>query len=710
MKAHIVNSICPFCGVGCGIRLTCNNGQVNAVQPLKEHLISQGQLCAKGWNTAFGIDPIHRISHPMIKQNGKFTKASWDEALTYIANKFSGYIKQHGPESVGVLSSARATNEDNYVAQKFARAVLKTNNIDHCARICHSPSVAGLKQTLGSGAMTNSIDDVDIADVIFVIGADATENHAIIGGRIMRAKLRGAKLIVVDPRVTRLAQMADLHLQLNIGTNIALLNGLVNIILERNWQNDEFLSKRCEGLSELAMQVADYPLDRVTELTGITADKLIEAAKLYSHANRAFLAYGMGITQFISGTNNVIAVSNLTLVCGQIGRKGTGINPLRGQNNVQGACDMGCLPNVYPDYQSCASPSVRAKFAKAWGTTVANNKGLTSLGMSNQARQGKFHGQIIFGEDPVVTDPDQSKVADGIRALDTLVVVELSMTETAKLADVLLPAASFAEKEGTFTNCERRVQLIRKAIDPPGEAKADWQILAELAQKMDMGDVLAWKNTQAVFDEMAALTNAFSGITYDLLSTHAGVQWPCNSEHPLGSPCLHSKDFPIGKAQLIGVDYTPPAETPDHDYPFWLTTNRLHYHYGCGSMTRYSPLLERETPNGLLFINPDDAHELGMTDRQAVSVNSRRGYIETRIVYSQQLPKGLVSMPYHFKETPSNQLTNDAMEALTEMPELKACAIRIDALPAGQDPRTLSQIIQTNYHVPAVSSGNRSAI
>jgi predicted molibdopterin-dependent oxidoreductase YjgC len=289
-------------------------------------------------------------------------------------------------------------------------------------------------------------------------------------------------------------------------------------------------------------------------------------------------------------------------------------------------------------------------------------------------------------------------------------VVELSMTETAKLADVVLPAASFAEKEGTFTNCERRVQLIRKAIDPPGEAKADWQILAELAKKMGMEDILVWKNTQAIFNEMAALTNAFSGMTYDLLATYAGLQWPCNPEHPLGSPCLHSKDFPIGKAQLIGVDYTPPAETPDHDYPFWLTTNRLHYHYGCGSMTRQSPLLERETPNGLLFINPDDAHELGMTDRHAVSVNSRRGYIETRIVYSQQLPRGLLSMPYHFKETPSNQLTNDAMEALTEMPELKACAVRINALPAGHNPRTLNQILETNYHVPTISSRHRSVI
>ena len=434
MTGCVVNSICPFCGVGCGIRLECNNNRVNSVHPQREHPISQGQLCSKGWNTAFGVNPHDRINYPLIKKNGHFVIVTWDQALEYIADKFSGYIEKYGAHTVGVISSARATNEDNYVAQKFARAVLKTNNIDHCARICHSPSVAGLKQTLGSGAMTNSIDDVDKANVILVIGADPTENHAIIGGRIMRAKLRGAKLIVIDPRVTRLAQVADLHLQLKIGTNIALLNGLVNIILQRNWQNQQFLEKRCEGLPALQSQVADYPLDKVAKITGVNGEKLVEAAKLYSHANSAFLAYGMGITQFISGTNNVIAVSNLALVCGQIGRQGTGINPLRGQNNVQGACDMGCLPNVYPDYQSAAEQNVREKFAQAWRTPVAQSSGLTSLGMSNQARKGNFHGQIIFGEDPVVTDPDQNKVAEGIKALDTLVVVELSMTETAKLA------------------------------------------------------------------------------------------------------------------------------------------------------------------------------------------------------------------------------------------------------------------------------------
>ncbi len=690
MSQTHVNSICPFCGVGCGMCLVVQDGTINAVKPLSAHPISQGKLCAKGWNTPFGINKHNRITQPLMKKNGLFKTVTWQEALSYIAKKLNTFISESGSSTVGIISSARATNEDNYAAQKFARAVLKTNNVDHCARICHSPSVVGLKQTVGSGAMTNSIDDVSKADVILVIGADSTENHAIIGGHIMRAKLQGAKLIVIDPRQTRLAQIADLHLQLKIGSNIALLNGLLNIIFQHNWQNSDFLARRCEGVDALKEHVANYSLEKVVKLTGVEGQKLVEAAKLYSQANAAFLAYGMGITQFISGTNNVIAVSNLALVCGQIGREGTGINPLRGQNNVQGACDMGSLPNVYPDYQSVADEKVRAKFSCAWRTNVPKAPGLTSLGMSNQARNGNFRGLIIFGEDPVVTDPDRNQVELGIRAMDMLVVVELFMTETAKMADVILPAASFAEKQGTFTNCERRVQLIHKAIEPPGEAKVDWQILCALAKAMGAGNLMNWQNSEQVFDEMAQLTNSFSGMNYAHLAERNGLQWPCNAEHPMGTRWLHSDVFPIGKGKLIAVDQVSSDEQPDAEYPFWFTTTRLHYHYGCGSMTRQSPLLERETPNGLLFIHPQDALDLGLKDNQAVAVSSRRGYLETRIVLSNQLVPGLLSMPYHFKEAPSNLLTNDAMDPSTEMPELKVCAVRLVPLPDNQSPHPSS--------------------
>ncbi|WJG07694.1 formate dehydrogenase subunit alpha [Aliiglaciecola sp. LCG003] len=695
MRQTQVNSICPFCGVGCGIGLVKQDNSIITVQPLRHHPVSQGKLCAKGWNTAFGISRYNRLTQPLMKVDGEFVSVSWQTALTKIATQMRGFITDYGPQSVGVISSARATNEDNYAAQKFARAVLKTNNIDHCARICHSPSVAGLKKTLGSGAMTNSVDDVAKADVILVIGADPTENHAIIGGQIIQAKLAGAKLIVIDPRRTRLSLLADLHLQLNIGSNIALLNGLLNIIFEHNWQNDDFLTRRCEDYTELKAHVAEYTLDKVTKLTGVSGEKLIQAAKLYSQANAAFLAYGMGITQFVSGTNNVIAVSNLVLSCGQIGREGTGINPLRGQNNVQGACDMGCLPNVYPDYQSSTDPKVIDKFSHAWGTPVANQAGLTSLGMSRQARQGKFKGLFIFGEDPVVTDPDRNNVAQGIRDMELVVVIELTMTETAKMADIVLPAASFAEKQGTFTNCERRVQLINQAIDPPGDAKADWQILSLLATEMGQSNTMNWQDSQQIFDEMAQLTDSFSGMSYPLLRQHNGLQWPCNIQSPLGTRCLHADTFPIGKGKLIPVDHVATNETPDTDYPFWFTTMRLHYHYGCGSMTRKSPLLERETPDGLLYMHPQDAQDMGLTNHQAVAVESRRGYLETRLVISEQVVPGLLSMPYHFKEAPSNLLTNDAMDEVTEMPELKACAVRVTALPIGDIPKayTLDDVV-----------------
>ena len=688
MSRTQVKSVCPFCGVGCGIGLVASDNNIITVQPLLKHPISQGKLCAKGWNTAFGINRHGRLTQPLMKENGKFRVVSWQQALTHIAKKLNKFISENGPQSVGVISSARATNEDNYAAQKFARAVLKTNNIDHCARICHSPSVAGLKKTLGSGAMTNSIDDVGKADVIMVIGADPTENHAIIGGQIMQAKLRGAKLIVVDPRKTRLAKVADLHLQLKIGTNIALLNGLLNIIFAHDWQNDEFIARRCEGFDTLKAHVADYNVEKVAAITGVKGADLVSAAKLYSQANAAFLAYGMGITQFVSGTNNVIAVSNLALSCGQIGREGTGINPLRGQNNVQGACDMGCLPNVYPDYQNSTDKKVREKFSDAWHTEVAKYPGLTSLGMSHQARHGNFKGLLIFGEDPVVTDPDRNKVAQGMSAMDLLVVIELSMTETAKMADIVLPAASFAEKQGTFTNCERRVQLIQKAVEPPGEARIDWQILSELAKEMGLPELMNWQTSEQIFDEMTQLTDSFSGMSYPRLEQNNGLQWPCNKEHPDGCRCLHSSTFPIGKGKLISVDHEPTDEVPDHDYPFWFTTMRLHFHYGCGSMTRQSPLLERETPNGLLFIHPQDALDLGLKSHQGVTISSRRGCVETRIEISDQVSPGLLSMPYHFKEAPSNLLTNNAMDPSTEMPELKVCAVKLVPLPENQPPRS----------------------
>jgi len=675
----VTHSICPYCGVGCGIGLQVHAEQVVGVEPQRKHPVSQGKLCAKGWSTAFALDPKDRITTPLIKENGQFRPASWEEAYGVIVEAFQAAIEEKGPDSLGIIACARATNEDCYAAQKFARAALGTNNVDHCARICHSPSVAGLRQTLGSGAMTNSIDDIEQADLIVIWGADPTENHSVLGGRIMAAKLAGAKLLVVDPRQTRLAKLADVHLQPCLGTNVALSNGLLHILFDKGWEAKKFLKQRCENLEALKAKVQDYPPQKVEAITGVPMAQLEAAARLYHQAERALLAYGMGITQYSSGTNNVIAISNLTLATGQIGRKGTGINPLRGQNNVQGACDMGALPDVYPGYQEVEDPVSHSKFSKAWGKALPAAKGLTSLGMAKAALNNDLRCMMIMGEDPVVTDPDQNEVRRSLQALDLLVVVELVMTETAKLADIILPAAAFAEKDGTFTNCERRVQRVRTAVPPPGEAKPDWKILGELAERLGYKG-MAWPNAEAIFDELATHTPIYSAMNYKRLDEHYGLQWPCTEQNPAGTTLLHAEQFTRGKGRLIPVDHTDPAEMPDADYPLFLTTTRLHFHYGCGSMTRKSPLLERETPNGVLFIHPCDASPLGIRQGTPVRISSRRGKVETRAVLSEELPEGTVAMPYHFREAPSNQVTNNAQDPVTKMPELKACAVRVEPL------------------------------
>ncbi|MBA6304423.1 formate dehydrogenase subunit alpha [Colwellia sp. MB02u-14] len=692
MCADLVKTICPFCGVGCGMCLKINEqGQLLSVEPQQNHPISQGKLCEKGWSTPYAINTNERITQPLKRINKKFYPISWQEALTTIACELTSIIDESGSQTVGIISSARASNEDNYAAQKFARAVLKTNNIDHCARICHSPTVAGLKQSLGSGAMTNSAKDIFDTDLILVFGADPTENHSILGGHIMQAHAQGTELIVVDPRVTRLAKLTSMHLQLKLGSNIALINALLHVIIKEQWFDKNFISSRTQGFEQLALHVKDITPESVESITGVSAELIRTTARAYSQAKRAMIFYGMGITQYVSGTNNVISLANLALSCGHIGKVGTGVNPLRGQNNVQGACDMGCLPNVFPGYQGVAELESQEKFSNAWGAKIAQQPGLTSLGMTKAAQSGDFHALLLFGEDPVVTDPDQNHVKSSLKNLDLLVVAELTMTETAKLADIILPAASFAEKDGTFTNCERRVQKVNQALAPRGEAKGDWQWLQALAKQMG-SQLLNWQNSEEVFNEMASLTPDYQAMTYQKISDNSGLQWPCTFDAPEGTSILHQQSFPIGRARFICVNHVHIDEPIDDLFPLLLTTNRLHFHYGCGSMTRKSPLLERETPPGLLFINPIDAQALDITHQAPVSIKSRRGYVETRAMLSDDVPVGLVAMPYHFKEAPSNQLTNTAQDPVTKMPELKACAVAVTPLAKGQPPKTIQQL------------------
>jgi formate dehydrogenase major subunit len=674
----MISTVCPFCGVGCGIGLGVENGRVTDVRPLAEHPVSRGQLCAKGWNAEKFLHDPARLTTPLVRHGTRLVPVGWDVALDRVAEALRAAAHEGGPDAVGVIASARATNEDAFAAMKFARAVLGTNNVDHCARVCHAPSVEGLRRTLGSGAMTNSIADLATADLILVIGSDTTENHAIVGARILEAKRRGARLVVVDPRRIRLAELADLHLQPRLGTDIPLVNAMIHAVLAHGWEDRAYLAERCENVAALRASVAEFTPERAARVTGVAADLLVQAARRYATTPRAALVYGLGVTQHVCGTENVIALSNLALVTGHVGAEGAGINPLRGQNNVQGACDMGALPDVYSGYQPVADPAARARFEAAWRTPLPAAPGLTSLGMQRAARDGAIRCLIVVGQDPVVTDPVQHAVERAIDALDCLVVVELFPTETARLADVVLPAASFAEKDGTFTSTERRVQRLRRAVAPPGAARADWEILEALAGRL--GRPMGFGSTEGIFAEMARLTPIYAGISWARLARPGGLQWPCPTpEHP-GTPVLHREGCARGRGRLMAVGDTLPAELPDAEYPLQLTTSRLHFQYGSGSMTRRAPLLERENPRGILWINPADAAARQIRSGTPVRIRSRRGEVATRAVVSDAVPPGTVAMPYHFREAPSNRVTNDALDPLSHMPELKVCAVRVEPL------------------------------
>jgi formate dehydrogenase major subunit len=674
----MIETVCPFCGVGCGMGLGVAGGRVTDVRPLATHPVSRGQLCAKGWNAdRFLADPA-RLTTPLVRRHGRLESATWDRALGAVVGALEAARREGGPDAVGMVASARATNEDCFAAMKFARAVLGTNNIDHCARVCHSPSVEGLRRTLGSGAMTNPIGDLARADCILAIGSDTTENHPIIGARILEAKGRGARLIVVDPRRTRLAELADLHLQIRLGTDIPLVNGMIHAILANGWADRAYLEARCDGLEALESAVAGVTAERAAGVAGVPVGAIVQAALWYATTRRAALVYGLGVTQHVCGTENVIALSNLALVTGHVGIDGAGINPLRGQNNVQGACDMGALPDVYSGYQPVADPAARARFEAAWAVGLPAGAGLTSLAMQRAARDGAVRCMLVMGQDPAVTDPVQHAVHRALEALDCLIVVELFPTETARLADIVLPAASFAEKDGTFTSTERRVQRVRRAVPPPGEARADWEILEAIAARL--GRPMGFTSAEGIFAEMARLTPIYAGMTWARLAGE-GLQWPCWDAEHAGTPVLHRRRFTRGRGRLVPVTDTPPAELPDAEYPLQLTTTRLHFQYGSGSMTRRAPLLERETPRGLLWMHPADAAEHRIASGTPVRVRSRRGEVTTRAVLSDAVRQGTVAMPYHFEEAPSNRVTNDALDPISRMPELKVCAVAVEPAP-----------------------------
>jgi formate dehydrogenase major subunit len=537
--------------------------------------------------------------------------------------------------------------------------------------------VAGLAAAFGSGAMTNSIDELEFTDVILATGTNTTENHPVIAAKIKRAvRQHGTKIIVIDPREIDLVKYAEIWLRQKPGTDVAVLNGLMNIIIAEGLYAKEYVAERTEGFDALTAAVKKYTPEYVEKISGIPANDLKKAARIYAKANKASIIYAMGITQHISGTDNVKTIANLAMLCGNLGIEGGGVNPLRGQNNVQGACDMGGLPNLYPAYQQVANEDARKKFETAWKSVLSPKPGLTLVEIMNAAGKGDVKALYIMGENPLLSDPDLHHVQESLKKLDLLIVQDIFMTETAHVADVVLPSASFAEKDGTFTNTERRVQRIRKIINPPGEAKPDWEIIAGISTSM--GYPMNYSSAKEVFEEISKDTPSYAGISYGRIEKE-GIQWPCPTEEHNGTKFLHKDKFTRGLGLFHAVEYIPPAEVTDKEYPFILSTGRVLYHYHTGTMTRRSHGPSELCPESLVELNPADATKFGISDAQMIKVTSRRGSVTAKTRITEKSPQGTIFMNFHFAEAAVNLLTNPVLDPIGKIPEYKVCAVKLEA-------------------------------
>ncbi len=671
---------CPYCGVGCQIDLNVNgaNEIVRVTSPVGV-VPNNGNLCVKG---RFGMEFVKsdkRLTTPLIKRNGTFEKATWDEAMTLVAARLNETKSQFGPDSIGGLSSAKCTNEENYVFQKFIRAAVGTNNVDHCARLCHASTVAGLAKAFGSGAMTNSIDEIKHAGCIFVIGSNTTEAHPVIGLAIKEAVVKNdAKLIVADPRGIDLVRFAAVHLAHKPGTDVALINAMMNVIVSEKLHNEPFIRERTEDFAALAEMIRDFTPEKAEAITTVPAEAIRQAARLYATAGPSSIIYSMGITQHTTGTDNVLTLANLAMLTGNVGKESAGVNPLRGQNNVQGACDMGALPNVYPGYQPVENALVRAKFQQAWGVTLPERKGLTVVEMMHAVERDQVKALYIMGENPALSDPNLNRTRKAIEKVEFLVVQDIFLTETAESADVVLPSVCFAEKDGTFTNTERRVQRVRRAVAAPGQARSDWEILCDAATRM--GYPMTYGSAGQIMDEIALLTPIYGGISFDRLDK-VGLQWPCpDRQHP-GTTYLHTDRFTRGKGKFHAVEYKSPAEVPGEEFPFVLSTGRVLYQFHTGTMTRKSRAIHQVSPTGYVEVHAADAERLGIADGQKVEVTTCRGRVTTSAKVTKTIEKGWLFMPFHFQESPANALTHDALDPVAKIPEYKVCAAQIRAVP-----------------------------
>ena len=700
----MTRTTCPYCGVGCTLELHTSDNFIYSVTSPFDSPVNHGNLCVKG---RFGYDFIYhpkRITTPLIRKvpqkpgersqafdRSEWREVSWDEALDYVADRLVEIYKRDGSKALAAYCCAKATNEDNYLLQKIFRALFRTNNIDHCTRLCHAGSVVALQQAIGSSAMSNTASEVNQNDVFIVTGSNTTENHPIIGLQMKAAvKKHGAKMIVIDPRRIELVDYAELWLPLKPGTNVPVFCAMAHVIVKDNLINLDFITTRTEGFSDFISSLDKFTPEYAEQISGVKADDIRKAARLYANAKNAAIYWGMGISQLSHGTASALALINLAFLTGHIGRPGTGLNPLRGQNNVQGASDMGAMPFHFPGYMRVDQPGNAEKWELAWHVEsggLSRKLGLTTTEILSNAHAGGVRALYIMGENPMMSEPNLNKTRHHMQQLEFLVAQDLFINESAAFADVFLPATPFAEKSGTFTNTDRRVQRVRAAHAPRGNARPDSEILCNLAKKVEERlmpvNTAGWDylSPSEVFSEMSNVVPDFAGISYERIET-TGIQYPAwDLNHP-GTPDLFIDTFPRGLGKFTPLDYVPCRELVDDEYPFILTTGRVLEHWHGGTMTRHSRLDDLH-PEAEVEIHPADAEIHGIKDNMFVKVSSRRGEIQLRAHVTEKSTVGVVFIPFHFSEAAANILTNDALDPQALIPEFKSCAVQI--FPAESD-------------------------
>ncbi len=683
-----VRTTCAYCGVGCSLIAQVKDGRVTQILPNPEGSANRGHLCVKGRFAHGYVRSPERLTSPLIRgPDGRLREAGWDEALGLIATRFTEIRERHGPTGFGAISSSRCTNEENYLMQKFTRVVMGTNSVDNCSRVCHSPSAFALGAALGTGAGTNSFQDVALSDVLLIVGANPTEAHPVFGARIRQAVLKGCKLIVIDPRRTELARLADIHLPLRPGANVAVINALQQVLIAEGLIDQGFIDRHAEGLERLADSLAHCTPEWAAQIAGLDPEAIRAAARLYASGRRAQILWGLGVTEAGHGTHAAFGLINLAVLTGNLGRPGTGASPIRGQNNVQGACDVGALPNVFSDYRPLNDAAARADHLRVWGLEPPATAGLRIPEMFDAVHDGDLKAMYILAEDVAQSDPHTQHVVGALERLEFLVVQEIFLSETAKYAHVVLPGAAFLEKEGTFVNSDRRIQPVRKAVEPPGLARADADITHAIAARMgvDLGFALPGTGTpprvdnRRVLDELAALSPKWGGVSWQRIEELGFIQWPCPTpDHP-GTDIVHRDgNFLRGRARLTPAGWNPPGEAPDPDYPFILVTGRQLLHYNAGTQTRRTDVVQLLAgAEDRVQIHPEDAARLGICDDQPIGIASRRGAIRVQAQVTDAVRPGNLFMTFHFPQTRTNSLIGDFSDSYTMCPEYKVCAVSV---------------------------------